>query len=109
MSPSSASVTLIWHESREFDLTACTKSSMPVSISLIGPTRSTQALSIYTWHVAQAQAPPQSASIPAIPFLTAACMRLSPLLASMLPVVWSTATKVILGKCCPRLNRDLLH
>src|SRR5690606_40637831 len=47
----------------------------PFSSALIPPVAWIQSLSTITWQVQQAQAPPQSASIPGMPLSTATCIR----------------------------------
>jgi hypothetical protein len=69
---------VIWQDSLLFGMRALTKSSMSFSSELISPNMLLQALSTYTWHVAHAHEPPQSASIPGTPFFTAAAINETP-------------------------------
>jgi hypothetical protein len=82
--PSSSSLTLIWHDKREFDRTSPANSSIDNSASEGGGNFISQLSSIYTWQVAQEQVPPQIASIPGTLFCAAPAITDKPALTSTL-------------------------
>src|SRR3546814_12819052 len=79
--------------------------SMPPSSG--GPTRSIQARSTWTWHVAQAQTPPQSPSIPGTLLNRAASRALSPSSISTVRRVPSAETKVTLIISMFRISSEI--
>src|ERR1700687_2616588 len=72
--PSSSCVTLIWQDKRLFGVTSGAKSSMGSSMSVFGGSLVKNASSTINCQVAQAHAPPQSASMPGTMFFTAPSM-----------------------------------
>jgi hypothetical protein len=82
--PSSSSLTLIWHDKREFNRTLLAHSSMESSTSEAGGSLTNQLSSTYTWQVPHEQAPPQIASIPGTLFCAAPSITDKPALTSTL-------------------------
>src|SRR5258707_12158547 len=89
--PSSSSLTLIWHDKREFDRTSQAHSSIENSASEGGGNFTNQLSSTYTWQVAHEQAPPQIASIPGTLFCAAPSITDRPVLTSTIVILsrWS--------------------
>jgi hypothetical protein len=94
--PSSASVTGIWHDRREF-VAVIAESSRSFSSSLIGGSLSAKAGSTWTWQVAHEQQPPHSASSSSKPLSRIASITVRPRSASTVLSSPARLTTISLG------------